>query len=95
MAESKRTANTRAWRLGVSERRVLLVLGDLAMSGIALAVALYFWATGIEVENVRQAIQFLQLRPPTWFYFLPLFWLILLIETYNPHRASNWRQTLT
>jgi len=95
MAESKRTANTRAWRLGVSERRVLLVLGDLAMAGIALAVALYFWATGIEVENVRQAIRFLQLRPPTWFYFLPLFWLILLIETYNPHRASNWRQTLT
>ncbi|MCL5428987.1 MAG: exopolysaccharide biosynthesis polyprenyl glycosylphosphotransferase [Chloroflexi bacterium] len=95
MAESKKSTNTRAWRLGVSERRVLLVLGDLAMAGIALAVALYFWATGIEVENVRQAIQFLQLRPPTWFYFLPLFWLLLLIETYNPHIASNWRQTLT
>lgn len=95
MADSKRTANTRAWRLGVSERRVLLVLGDLAMAGIALAVALYYWASGIEVENIRQAIQFLQLRPPTWFYFLPLFWLILLIETYDPHRASNWRQTLT
>lgn len=95
MAETKNSSNTRAWRLGVSERRVLLVLGDLAMAGIALTVALYFWATGIEVENVRQAIQFLQLRPPTWFYFLPLFWIILLIETYNPHRASNWRQTLT
>ncbi len=95
MAESKQSSTTRAWRLGVSERRVLLILGDLAMAGIALAVALYFWATGIEVENVRQAIQFLQLRPPSWFYFLPLFWLVLLIETYNPHRASNWRQTLT
>jgi exopolysaccharide biosynthesis polyprenyl glycosylphosphotransferase len=93
MAETKKTANTRAWRLGVGERRVLLMIGDFAMAGIALAVALYFWATGIEVENVRQAIQFLQLRPPTWFYFLPLFWIILLIETYNPHRASNWRQT--
>ncbi len=94
MAETKNSTSTRAWRLGVSERRVLLVIGDLAMAGIALTVALYLWATGIEVENVRQAIQFLQLRPPTWFYFLPLFWLILLIETYNPHRASNWRQTL-
>jgi exopolysaccharide biosynthesis polyprenyl glycosylphosphotransferase len=94
MAESKITSPARAWRLGVSERRVLLILGDLAMAGIALAVALYYWASGIEVENVRQAIQFLQLRPPSWFYFLPFFWLILLIETYNPHRASNWRQTL-
>jgi len=24
-----------------------------------------------------------------------LFWLILLVETYNPHRTSNWRETLT
>lgn len=95
MAEIKQSPTTRAWRLGVSERRVLLIFGDLVMAGIAMAVALYFWATGIEVENVRQAIQFLQIRPPTWFYFLPLFWLILLIETYNPHRASSWRQTLT
>lgn len=95
MAESKQTSPTRAWRLGVGERRVLLIIGDLAMSGIALAVALYYWASGIEVENVRQAIQFLQLRPPSWFYFLPFFWLILLVETYNPHRSSSWRQTLT
>lgn len=95
MAESKPTSTPRAWRLGVSERRVLLILGDLIMAGIALGVALYFWATGIQVENVRQAIQFLQLRPQSWFYFLPLFWVILLIETYDPHRASNWRQTFT
>jgi|RifCSP13_1_1023834.scaffolds.fasta_scaffold29006_2 exopolysaccharide biosynthesis polyprenyl glycosylphosphotransferase len=95
MAETKQKSTPRAWRLGVSERRVLLMLGDFAMASIALAIALYFWAAGIQVENVRQAIEFLQVRPPGWFYFLPLFWLVLLIETYNPHRASNWRQTLT
>lgn len=95
MTEVKRSASARAWRLGISERRVILILGDLLMAGGALAIALYFWAAGIEVRNMRQAVEFLQLRPPNWFYLLPIVWLILLIETYNPHRALNWRQTLT
>lgn len=86
---------TKAWRLGTSERRVLLILGDFLMACAALAFALYYWAAAIEVGSIRAAVDFLQLRPPTWFYFLPLFWLVLLVETYNPHRASNWRQTLT
>ncbi len=86
---------TKAWRLGTSERRVLLILGDFLMACAALAFALYYWAAAIEVGTIRAAVDFLQLRPPTWFYFLPLFWLVLLVETYNPHRASNWRQTLT
>lgn len=95
MADVKRGMATKAWRLGISERRVLLIVGDFLMALIALAFALYFWASGIEVQNVREAVEFLQLRPPDWFYFLPLFWLVLLVETYNPHRASNWRQTLS
>ena len=86
---------TKAWRLGTSERRVLLIVGDFLMACAALAFALYYWAAAIEVGSIRGAVDFLQLRPPTWFYFLPLFWLVLLVETYNPHRASNWRQTLT
>ena len=86
---------TKAWRLGIGERRVLLIIGDFVMACAALAFALYYWAAAIEVGSVRAAVDFLQLRPPTWFYFLPLFWLILLVETYNPHRTSNWRETLT
>ncbi|MEX2143758.1 MAG: sugar transferase [Anaerolineales bacterium] len=95
MEEAKRRTATKAWRLGIRERRVLLIAGDFLMACVALAFALYFWAAGIEVGNVREAVEFLQLRPPPWFYFLPLFWLVLLVETYNPHRASSWRQTLT
>jgi len=86
---------TKAWRLGIGERRVLLIIGDFVMACAALAFALYYWAAAIDVGSVRAAVDFLQLRPPTWFYFLPLFWLILLVETYNPHRTSNWRETLT
>ena len=93
MAEVKRSEAANIWRLGVSERRVLLIVGDLLMAGIALAVALYFWASGIGTSNVGEVLQFLQLRPPGWFYFLPFFWILLLLETYDPHRASNWQQT--
>ncbi|MEX1248134.1 MAG: sugar transferase [Anaerolineales bacterium] len=89
MAEVKRGAATKAWRLGVRERRVLLIAVDFAAAVLALTIALYFWAAGTDV-SVREFLQ----RPATWFYFLPLFWLVLLVETYNPHRASNWRQTL-
>ena len=85
---------TKAWRLGIGERRVLLILGDFLMACAALAFALYYWAAAIDVGSLRAAVDFLQLRPPTWFYFLPLFWLVLLVETYNPHRTSSWRQTL-
>jgi len=31
---------------------------------------------------------------PFWFYLLPLAWLILIIELYEPHTASNWRKTV-
>ncbi len=95
MAQVKRGTTAKAWRLGIGERRVTLILGDFLMACIALGFALYFWAAGLNIDNARDAVQFLQLRPPTWFYFLPLFWLVLLIETYSPHRALNWRQTFT
>lgn len=94
MEDVKRRTMTKAWRLGIGERRVLLILGDFLMACAALAFALYYWAVAIEVATPQAAIEFLQLRPPGWFYFLPLFWLVLLVETYNPHRTSHWRQTL-
>jgi exopolysaccharide biosynthesis polyprenyl glycosylphosphotransferase len=95
MEDIKRRPATKAWRLGIRERRWLLIGGDFLMACLALGFALYYWAAGIEVGSVREAVEFLQLRPPNWFYFLPLFWIVLLVETYNPHRASSWRQTLT
>jgi exopolysaccharide biosynthesis polyprenyl glycosylphosphotransferase len=31
---------------------------------------------------------------PIWFYLLPLVWILLMIELYEPHTAANWRRTL-
>lgn len=93
MTDIRRHESARPWRLGVSERRVLLVAGDLIMATTALGVALYLWAFGLGTRGAFEVLQFLQERPPTWFYLLPLFWLLLLLETYDPHRASSWRQT--
>lgn len=93
MADTKRLESASIWRLGVSERRVLLILGDLLMASLALAVALYFWARGLGTSNAAEVLQFLQQRPPTWFYLMPIIWILLLLETYDPHRASSWSQT--
>jgi exopolysaccharide biosynthesis polyprenyl glycosylphosphotransferase len=93
MAETKRAESASIWRLGVPERRVLLILGDLAMATIALIVALYLWAAGLGSRSALEVLQFLQERPPDWFYLLPIFWVLLLLETYDPHRASSWQQT--
>jgi exopolysaccharide biosynthesis polyprenyl glycosylphosphotransferase len=92
MADSKRNESIKTLRLGISERRILLILGDLVAAAAALGFALYFWASGV-ATNLQETVEFLQLRPPFWFYMLPIVWLVLLLETYDPHRASSWRHT--
>jgi exopolysaccharide biosynthesis polyprenyl glycosylphosphotransferase len=93
MSLTKQVEKTSNWRLGIGERRALLIAGDILMSLIALLVALYFWSTGIQTTNSLDFFEFLQVRPPFWFYMLPVFWIILLVETYDPHRASRWNET--
>ena len=86
-------------RLGNLEQRVLLFLGDLLASVIALAASLYIWkeyswqvllATGITLKKAERIfsvdIQF-------WVYFLPFIWLLLLIELYEPQTAANRKKT--
>lgn len=80
-------------RLRVGERRALLVIGDFLVGVIALVVALYFWASGPEWLDFTW--EFLRVRPPIWFFLLPLFWLIMLVETYQDRRAGNWRLTVS
>lgn len=95
MAEAKRSEGASMWRLGVGERRALLIIGDLLMAGIALALALYAWASGVDAGPRVDFFEFLQARPDPWFFLLPAFWILLLLETYDAHRASNWRETLS
>jgi len=79
-------------RLGSSERRLILFIGDTLMAGAALFLALYFWAAGD--AWMEFTLEFIIQRPPFWFFMLPVFWVILLVELYDIRRASNPKETL-
>lgn len=80
------------WRMRANERRILLLIGDLLVTLLALLSALYFWAQGDAWLKFSWA--FLNERVPTWFIVLPIVWLILLIELYDIRRANNRGETL-
>ena len=79
------------WRFRLVERRVLLLFGDLLAGIGALAFALVFWSFRDPYYNFNTF--FLFEHVPTWFYLLPIIWLILLLELYNIRRAANWAAT--
>ena len=62
------------------------------MAAVALTIALYLWAAGD--AWMEFSLEFIIDRPPAWYFFLPIFWLILLVELYDIQRASNRRETL-
>jgi exopolysaccharide biosynthesis polyprenyl glycosylphosphotransferase len=80
------------WHLRASERVVILLFGDILMAASALFLALYYWAAGD--SWMQFSLQFIIDRPPFWYFLLPIFWLVLLVELYDIHRASNPRETL-
>jgi len=88
-------------RLRPSEHRTLLFLGDLLMAVAAVFAAIFSWreyqryvllADELKPRIVEQLLQ--NINIPFWFYLLPLAWLLLMIELYEPHTAANWRKTL-
>jgi len=87
-------------RLRPSEQRTILLVGDFIASVAATVGAVYFWyqyslyrlvENGVK-PNVAERI--LQIDVPFWFYLLPLVWLLLMVDSYELHTASNWRKTL-
>lgn len=82
------------------ERRSILLFGDLFVAVIAMLGGLYFWAqkdltlqaqVSGEIPSVND---FLQHRVDIWFYFLPLFWILLIVNLYDLHRSSSQRRTI-
>jgi exopolysaccharide biosynthesis polyprenyl glycosylphosphotransferase len=80
------------WKLRLEERRSVLIIGDFLMALIALVISILYW--GSSVTFIEFNLQFLQERVPVWFYLLPFFWVILLVEQYDIHRAGSWSATI-
>lgn len=104
MAENVRTTPL---RIRPSEYRSILVMGDLLMGIISDFAALYVWrqynfyvilrellADGVAPGRAEQRARILNnLDPQLWFYFLPIIWILLMIELYDPHVAGSGRRT--
>lgn len=104
MAENVRTTPL---RIRPGEYRFLLVLGDLLMGIISDFAALFIWrqynyyviltellADGVAPGRAEQRARILNnLDPQFWFYLLPVVWILLLIELYDPHVAGSGRRT--
>lgn len=87
-------ANTRPL-IGIrgSERKLLLLTGDLIICLISLSVAIYVWAHD-SAEYLGFSWTFVQERVPVWFFFLPVLWLLLLAELYDVRRSSRRSDTV-
>jgi len=98
------TAPHPSFRLRSSEHRILLILGDLIVSIASDFAAIYIWRYYLYYrlvsENVHLrpdhawALVTLSVKVPLWFYILPLGWLLLMVELYDPHIAASWPRTL-
>lgn len=86
-SESKST-----FRLRPGEQRTLLIFGDLFMAALALLAGIYYWSVGD--YGLQFSLEFFRVRVDSWFYLLPLAWMILLVEIYDLHRAANWGRTV-
>ena len=96
MAESVRST----LRLRPSEHRLLLVIGDLIASAGAVMLALYVWqqysiyrliSLGVRPGRAESLVR---IEVPIWFYLLPIGWVLLMSELYDPHAAVSARRTL-
>ncbi len=104
MADNIRTTPI---RLRPSEHRTILFIGDLLMAVTSVFAALYTWrlylisakvaeliARDVLPEKAEQlAPRLITLNVQFWFYLLPIVWLILLVELYEPHIAGSGRRT--
>ena len=88
------------FRIRPNEQRGFLLIGDfIASTGAMLASISVWWqyrmyqllATGI---TQARAERMLQIEVPFWVYLLPIAWLLLMVELYDPHAAGSWRRTL-
>lgn len=88
----KNLISSSRWRIRPGEQRTILIIGDLLISLLAIYFALYIWGTQPN-EWLNFSLDFLKQRVQFWFFFLPIVWLLLLIDLYDVRIANNWRTT--
>ncbi len=87
-------------RLRPGEHRALLAFGDLIASSAAVLASIFTWYRYSIYTNIlngmteRQAERLVVINVPVWFYLLPLVWLLLMVELYEPHNAADRIKTL-
>jgi exopolysaccharide biosynthesis polyprenyl glycosylphosphotransferase len=74
------------------QRINLLIFGDLISSGIALIAALFLWS--LHDDWLSFSYEFIAARTPTWFFFLPLLWIFMLLELYDIRRSTSMQDTI-
>ena len=86
-------------RFGTVEQKAVLVFGDLIASVIALLASLMIWR-GYFLRSLltqgyteKQIERFFSFNIQVWVYVLPVIWLLLLIELYEPQVAANRKKT--
>lgn len=80
------------WHLRSGERRLLLIAGDLLVATSAMVLALALWAR-LDYLGPVPSLAFLRARG-LWFVFLPVAWILLMVNLYDVHRAGSWRETV-
>lgn len=79
-------------RLRPRERLTLMILGDVLVAILAWVFSVYFWHLDRLTLDWRLPAQ-AWLNLPGWYYLLPLFWVVLLVDTYDWRTAAHWRRT--
>ena len=104
MADNVRTTPL---RIRPSEYRSILLMGDFTMAITSVLAALYTWrqyniyvrVAELLAQNVppgraqQRAVLDSNIEVGFWFYLLPIVWMLLLIELYEPHVASSGKKT--
>jgi exopolysaccharide biosynthesis polyprenyl glycosylphosphotransferase len=79
------------WRIRARERKIVLLVGDCIVAYLSVFIALYFWA---QKDWLNFSGAFLGERAPAWFYFLPVFWILLNSDLYDIRKANRRKDTL-
>jgi len=93
MSNEDQSSTLAHWRLRPGEQRTLLFAVDFFFAWVAFVVAVYFWASAMTFST-QTVILFARQRLETWFYLLPVIWMILLMDTYDRRTSSNLNRTL-